>query len=97
MHDLSIDDLKSKPPDCTCASSRFIYITAGHVITGDLRMINNTYLRDFFAKGPNYRKTKFINWKHNFTILMDSDKDYARKWAKVKRKTYILFPNGRRV
>ena len=42
LRDLNIDDFKSKPPDCTCASSPFIYNPTGHVITGDLKIINNT-------------------------------------------------------
>jgi hypothetical protein len=44
LRDLNIDDFKSKPPDCTCASSLFIYNPTGHVITGDLKIINNTSL-----------------------------------------------------
>jgi hypothetical protein len=34
LHNLNIDDFKSKPPDCTCASSPFTYNPTGHVITG---------------------------------------------------------------
>ena len=48
--DLNIDDFKYKPPDCTCASSPFIYGKTGYVITGDLKIINNTYLLEMFAK-----------------------------------------------
>ena len=78
LHDLNIDDFKSKPPDCTCASSPFIYHPTGHVITGDLEIINNASL---FAKGSKYREPKSINWKHNFKILMDSVEYYARQRA----------------
>jgi len=42
LHDLNIDDFKSKSPDFTCASSPFIYNPTSHVITGDLKIINNT-------------------------------------------------------
>jgi hypothetical protein len=75
------------PPDCTCASSSFIYNPVGHVITGhgDLKIINNTSLRDVFAKEPKYREPNSINFKHNFKILMDSVEDYARQWAKRKK------------
>ena len=59
----------------------FIYNPIGHVITGDLKIINNTSLREVFAKGPKYCEHKSINWKHNFKILMDSVEDYARQWA----------------
>jgi hypothetical protein len=86
LRDLNIDDFKSKPPDCTCASSPFIYNQTGHVITGDLKIINNTSLRDVFAKGPKYREPKSINWKRNFKILMDSVEDYARQWAKHEKE-----------
>ena len=83
LQDLDIDDFKSKPPDCTCASSQFTYNPAGHVITGDLNIVNNTSLRNVLSKGPKYREPKFINWKYNFKIfkLMDSVEDYARQLA----------------
>jgi hypothetical protein len=42
LQDLNIYDFKSKPPVCTCARSTFIYKPTGHVITGDLKIINNT-------------------------------------------------------
>ena len=37
MWDLSIDDLKSKPPDSSCASSPFTYHPNDHVITESLK------------------------------------------------------------
>jgi len=65
LQDLNIDDFKPKPPDCICASSPFIYNLAGHVITYGLNSINDTSLRDVFAKGPKCHEPKPINWKHN--------------------------------
>lgn len=59
LQNLNIYDFKFKPPDCTCASSPFIYNPTGHVIIGDLKIINNTSLREVFAKGP-----ESIDWKH---------------------------------
>ena len=52
LQDLNIDDFKAKPPDCSCNSSPFKYSPAGHVITGDLNVIENKPLRDVLAKGP---------------------------------------------
>jgi len=87
LHGLNIDDFKSKPPDCTCASFPFIYYNPDdHVITVDCNIINNTSLRDVFAKGPKYRDPKSINWKHNFKIIKDSVEDYARQWEKRKKE-----------
>ena len=83
---INIDDFKYKPPDCTCASSPFIYNPTGHVITRDLKIINNTSLRELLAKGPKYREPKSINWKPNFKIRMDSFDDYARQWAKREKE-----------
>jgi hypothetical protein len=86
LRDLNIDDFKSKPPDCTCASSPFIYNPTGHVITGDLKIINSTSPGEVFAKGPKYREPKSINWKHNFKILIDSVEDYARLWTRREKE-----------
>ena len=63
LQDLNIDDFKSKPSNCTCACSPFIYNPAG------LNIINNISLRDVFIKGVIYREPKSINWKHNFKFL----------------------------
>jgi hypothetical protein len=49
------------------------------------KIINNTSLRDVFAKGPKYREPNSINFKHNFKILMNSVEDYARQWAKREK------------
>ena len=78
LHELNIDDFKSKPTDYICASSPFIYNPVGHVITRDLKTINNTSLQHVFAKS--------INWKHNFKMIMDSVEDYARQWAKREKE-----------
>ena len=86
LQGLNIDDYKSKPPDCTCANSPFMYNPTGHVITGDLNIVTNTSLRNVLSKGPKYREPRSINWKHNFKILMDSVEDYARQWAKREKE-----------
>ena len=86
MQGLNIDDFKAKPPDCSCNSSPFKYSPAGHVITGDLNIIDNKPLRDVLAKGPKYREPRPINWKYNFKLLMDAVEDYARKWTKREKE-----------
>jgi hypothetical protein len=86
LHDLNIDDFKSKSPDCTCARSPLIYNPAGHVITGDLKFITYTSLRDVFAKGPTYCEPKSINWRHNFKILMNFVEGYANQWTKREKE-----------
>jgi len=96
------------PPECTCASSPFIYNPAGHVTTGDLNIINKTSLRDVFTKGPKYHEPKSINWKHNFNsdylfgilklcflkFLWIPLRIMPDNEQKEKSKTKILIPNG---
>ena len=43
-------------PPCSCFSSQFLYQPAGHKVTGDLNIIDNTCLRDLILKGPKYRE-----------------------------------------
>ena len=63
-------------PSCSCSSSQFLYSPAGHIVTGDLKIIQNKQLRDLISKGPKYREP------HSFSWIMDSVEEYARKWAK---------------
>ena len=48
---------------CDCSSSEFVDHNHGHVLTGDLRIIENIHLRELIQKGPNYREPRPINWK----------------------------------
>jgi hypothetical protein len=74
----------------------FIHNPADHVITGDLNVINDTSLRDVFAKEPKYREAKSIYRKHNLNILMDSVEDYVRQWAQRQKEDLDTFRKCRR-
>ena len=54
----------------------------GHVITGDLRVIENAKLRELVAKGPKYRDPNRVNWKATETMLLESIDLYAKNWSK---------------
>ena len=82
LHNLNINDLKAKPPSCSCTISPHCYQPAGHIITGDLSIVSSDTLRGLLTKGPKYRPPRSINWRYNFKLLMDSVEDFARKWAK---------------
>ena len=49
-------------PQCDCQNSSFCDPHHKHVVTGDLRIIENSKLRKLFSKGPNYRENKTINY-----------------------------------
>ena len=52
-------------------TSPFIYNPAGHVITDDLNSINDTFLRETFAKRDEMSWASTGNHMYNFKILMD--------------------------
>ena len=54
----------------------------GHVITGDLRVIENAKLRELVAKGPKYREPNGVNWKATETMFLESIDLYAKNWSK---------------
>ena len=79
---LSIDDYKSKPPECTRESSPFQYNLAGHVITAALNIVENIFYEMCLPKGQS--SVSFHKHKVQFQdpYGMDSVEDYATQWAK---------------
>ena len=67
---------------CECSSSPFVYGPAGHVITGNLRIIGNKHLRRLLIKGPLYREQNYVNWSKVQDLLLDAIRKYKIKWAK---------------
>ena len=59
---LTLDSETSSPFPCSCSDSEYCDPHHGHVVTGDLRIIENPKLRKLFSKGPNYRENKTINY-----------------------------------
>ena len=80
IRDFNIHD--HQLPTCSCSSSPYLYSPAGHVITGNLNIVDNLKLKDLLSKGPKYREAKSFNWKFNFKLVMDSVEDYARRWSR---------------
>jgi len=69
---LYIDDEVSFTTDstpCECESSTFCDPHHKHIITGDLRLIENTKLRKLLTKGPNYREPCSINFSKALTEI----------------------------
>ena len=47
--------------------ARLLYSPAGHILTGDLNIIENQQLRDLISKGHSkYREVNSFRWKYNF-------------------------------
>ena len=82
LQDLDIQEYSKNPLTCDCSSSPYIYQPSGHVITGNLNIIEHEGLRKIISHGPKFREPQYINWNHNFKIIMDAVEEYARSWIK---------------
>ena len=60
LSNLNVSEYLSISQTCQCKESKFCYEPHGHVITGDLRDIENAKLRELAAKGPKYREPNRI-------------------------------------
>ena len=78
--DVGIKDMK-----CECSSSNVCYSPAGHIVTGDLKVIKDIKLRNMIAKGPNYREQNNSNWNVNSKICKEAVSKYKVIWSKKKR------------
>ena len=54
----------------------------GHVITGNLIIIENVKLRELVAKGPKYQEPYKINWQSTETMVSNSIDLYVEQWSK---------------
>ena len=79
LQDINIEEYLKNPLTCDFSHSPFQYNPSGHVITGDLHIIQHESLRKVISHGPKFREPQHINWKHNFKIIMDAVEDYARR------------------
>ena len=77
---------------CQSKESKFCYEPHGHVITGDLRVIENAKLRELVAKRPKYREPNKVNWKGFWNPLISVQRigPKENKWnsnTSLNRKT----------
>ena len=83
-------------PSCECSSSSFCDPHHKHIVTGDLRIVENRNLRWLFSKGPNYREAKTFNLnKCRDSITMSLD-DTILKLADKYKLDLSLFTNWKK-
>ena len=80
LSNLGITNYLSNLQHCQCNTSKFCYEPHGHVITGDLMVIENVKLRELVAKGPKYREPNKINWQSTETMVSNSIDLCAEQW-----------------
>ena len=82
LSNLDITNYLSNPQHCQCNTSKFRYEPHGHLITGDLMVIENVKLRKLVAKGPKYREPNKINWQSTKTMISNATDLYVEQWSK---------------
>ncbi|MDQ2684807.1 MAG: hypothetical protein M3Y25_03060 [Thermoproteota archaeon] len=71
--------------NCTCKDSKFCDPHLGHIMTGDLTIINNSKLRSLLCKGPKYREKERLNWNKTKSCIYDGIDDCVNYWAKFEK------------
>ena len=61
------------------------YEPHGHVITGDLMVIESVKLRELVANGPKCREPNKINWQSMESMVSSSIDLYVEQWSKRKQ------------
>ena len=78
--------------NCDCLDSEFCDSHYGHIITGDLRIVENSKLRKLLSKGPNFREPKMINFKHCRNSIITALDQFINKNAtkfKIDMQNFI--------
>ena len=95
LSNLNVSEYFSNPQTCQCKESKFCYEPHGHVITGDLRVIENAKMRELVGKGPKYREPNRVNWKATETMFLESIDLYAKNCSKRDKWNSNISLNGK--
>ena len=71
--------------NCDCKSSKCCDPHHGHIITGNLGIIQNPKLRNLLTKGPKYREKERINWKKVQSCIDAGINECASNWAQYEK------------
>ena len=64
---------------CECKNSQFCDPHHGHILTGDLRIIENRNLRKRLTKGPNFRPSTTIRYDKCKKVIEDAIESFIEK------------------
>ena len=59
-----------------------MYQPAGHVITGNLKIISDYRIRNIISKGPKYRFPSVIDFTSCREVITDALQTFGKKWCK---------------
>ena len=76
---------------CCCMDSPFMDAHHGHIITGDLRIVQNNKLRKLLIKGPKFRESEGICWNKARESITAGIKESIKKWINSEGLPSSLF------
>ena len=82
----SIGKFENGDIQCNCQNSIYRDAHHGHVITGNLGIIQNTLLKNIFKKGPKYRLPQRINWAEDKNHIINFLESYIDNWTAKEKK-----------
>ena len=69
---------------CNCTTSPFTDANHGHIVSGDIRIVQNNKLRKLLCKGPKYREPVSINFSKCQTEIKNSLTKFSSDWCNRK-------------
>ena len=86
--DTIVSDWASRSANtCDCMSSKFRDAKLGHIVTGNLNIIEHPALKSLLSKGANFREPKFINWDHTLKVIESALELYCNAWSLTENKS----------
>ena len=76
--------LSRSTQSCDCKSSKFCDPNHGHIITGDLSIVENARFRSLLTKGPKYREKERLNWDKVQSCIDTGISECAVSWARYE-------------
>ena len=70
------------PESWDCKYSKFIYPAAGHIMTGNLKIISDSRVHYIVSKGPKYRFPSRIDFKKCREEIASALNDFGNRWCK---------------
>ena len=68
--------------ECDCKDSKFIYPAAGHIMTGNLKIISDSRIHYIVSKAPKYRFPPRIDFKKCREEIASALNGFGNRWCK---------------
>ena len=77
---------------CNCTTSQFTDANHGHILSGDICIVQNNKLRKLLCKGPKYREPVSINFSNCKTKIKTDLQNFlligTLKWESLSDASY---------